>query len=219
MGNTRCKKLWCFGPEGIGTNCLVNQTQSVNYLNETRDKIESAFDWVTREGVLAEETMRGIRFNLVDAAFHSDNVHRGEGQILPAARRCYYASQISAQPRFLEPIYQVDISVPNYYTNEIYKIFSQKKGIINSEEYVSGTPLVIMKGHLPVSQSFGFNSQLRAVTSGQAFPQCNFDHWEIIKDDPLEENSRAYEIMMDIRKRKGLKLEMIKYSNFVDKLN
>lgn len=35
-----------------------------------------------------------------------------------------------------------------------------------------------IKAYLPVAESFGFNGELRALTSGQAFSQCVFDHWE-----------------------------------------
>ena len=37
-----------------------------------------------------------------------------------------------------------------------------------------------VKAYLPVMESFGFNGELRAATSGQAFPQCVFDHWELM---------------------------------------
>jgi elongation factor 2 len=37
-----------------------------------------------------------------------------------------------------------------------------------------------VKAYLPVNESFGFNSDLRSQTAGQAFPQCVFDHWEIM---------------------------------------
>ena len=42
----------------------------------------------------------------------------------------------------------------------------------------AGTPIFNLKAYLPVIESFGFTSTLRAATSGQAFPQCVFDHWE-----------------------------------------
>jgi len=41
-----------------------------------------------------------------------------------------------------------------------------------------GTPIFNLKAYLPVIESFGFTSTLRAATSGQAFPQAVFDHWE-----------------------------------------
>jgi elongation factor 2 len=72
------RKLWTFGPDNTGPNLLVDQTKAVQYLNEIRDSMESAFQWVTREGVLAEETMRGIRFNILDVELHTDAVHRGK---------------------------------------------------------------------------------------------------------------------------------------------
>jgi len=55
---------------------------------------------------------------------------------------------------------------------------TQRRGIVISEEPISGTPLVCMKAYLPVGESFGFTQALRAATSGRAFPQCVFDHWE-----------------------------------------
>jgi elongation factor 2 len=49
---------------------------------------------------MTEENMRGIKFNIMDVTLHPDSIHRGGGQIIPAARRVYYASQYTAKPRF-----------------------------------------------------------------------------------------------------------------------
>ncbi|MQL41547.1 hypothetical protein EI012_26940, partial [Escherichia coli] len=81
-----------------------------------------------------------------------------------------------------------------------------------------GTPLYNIKAYLPVIESFGFSSQLRASTSGQAFPQCVFDHWDMMSSDPLEAGSQAAQLVTDIRKRKGLKEQMTPLSEFEDKL-
>ncbi|KAF5174999.1 Elongation factor [Thalictrum thalictroides] len=80
-----------------------------------------------------------------------------------------------------------------------------------------GTPLYIIKAYLPVIESFGFSNQLRAATSGQAFPQCVFDHWDMITSDPLEAGSQASTLVADIRKRKGLKEQITPISEFEDK--
>ena len=58
------KKIWCFGPDTSGPNLLVDMTSQTQYLNEVRDSIESSFNWVVQEGVLSEENMRGVRFNI-----------------------------------------------------------------------------------------------------------------------------------------------------------
>ena len=73
----------------------------------------------------------------------------------------------------------------------IYQTLTQRRGIVIGEEPVSGTPLVIVKAYLPVAESFGFTQHLRASTSGRAFPQCVFDHWETIGSDPFEANSKG----------------------------
>jgi elongation factor 2 len=70
---------------------------------------------------------------------------------------------------------------------------------------------------LPVSESFGFTGALRAATSGQAFPQAVFDHWEPINGDPMVEG-KAQELVLAIRKRKNLKVVMPDVNDYNDKL-
>lgn len=57
--------------------------------------------------------MRGVRFDIHDVTLHADAIHRGGGQIIPTTRRVLYASVLTAQPRLMEPIYLVEIQVPN----------------------------------------------------------------------------------------------------------
>jgi len=90
--------------------------------------------------------------------------------------------------------------------------------MVNEELPIQGTPLVQMKAFLPVGESFGFTQALRAATSGRAFPQCVFDHWEEMGGDPLEEGTKANVLVESIRKRKGLKPGIPKLENYVDKL-
>ena len=63
------------------------------------------------QGVLCEENMRGARFDIHDVTLHADAIHRGGGQIIPTARRCIYACQLTAKPTLMEPVYQVEIQV------------------------------------------------------------------------------------------------------------
>jgi elongation factor 2 len=51
----------------------------------------SSFQWASKQGVLCEENMRGVRVNIIDCDVHTDAIHRGGGQIMPASRRLYYA--------------------------------------------------------------------------------------------------------------------------------
>ena len=212
------KKIWCFGPETSGPNLLVDQTKAVQYLNEIKDSCEAAFQWATKEAVMTEENMRGIRFNIMDVALHADAIHRGGGQIIPTARRVFYAAQLTASPRFVEPIFLCEIQAPDDAMGGIYQTLTQRRGIVIGEEPINGTPLIIVKAYLPVAESFGFTQHLRAMTSGRAFPQCVFDHWETIATDPTEPTSKSGVLVETIRKRKGLKPGIPGLDNFLDKL-
>jgi elongation factor 2 len=212
------KKIWCFGPDTSGPNLLVDQTKAVQYLHEMKDSFEAAFQWATKEAVMTEENMRGIRFNILDVASHADAIHRGGGQIIPTCRRVLYAAQLTASPRFQEPVFLCEIQAPDDAIGGIYQCLTQRRGIVIGEEPVSGTPLVIVKAYLPVGESFGFTQHLRSMTSGRAFPQCVFDHWETIATDPMDPISKAGTLVEAIRKRKGLKVGIPLLENFVDKL-
>ena len=81
-------KIWCYGPETDGPNVVVDTTLGVQYLNEIKEHVNSAFQWASKEGPLCEEPLRGCRYNIKDVTLHTDAIHRGAGQIMPATRRC-----------------------------------------------------------------------------------------------------------------------------------
>merc|ERR1719336_2850014 len=180
------RKIWCWGPETDGANVVVDQTQAVQYLIEIKEHVNSAFQWTTKEGPLCEENMRGIRFNIMDVTLHTDSIHRGAGQIMPPTRRCCFAAEMTAKPTLQEPIFLVEITCPQEAMSGVYSCLSHRRGCVFEENPREGTPLIQVKAHLPVSESFGFVSALRQQTSGQAFPQCVFDHWENIPGNAMD---------------------------------
>jgi len=93
-------KIWCYGPDNNGPNMVVDVAKGVQFLNEIKDSVEAAFQWATREGVMCDENMRGCRFNIHDVTLHTDAIHRGGGQIVPTARRVFYACELTACPKF-----------------------------------------------------------------------------------------------------------------------
>ena len=64
----------------------------------------------------------------------------------------------------------------------------------------------------------GFTADLRSNTGGQAFPQCVFDHWQVMQGDPMEESSKPFAVVKDCKKRKGLKEGLPDLSSYLDKL-
>ncbi|CAL1168255.1 unnamed protein product [Cladocopium goreaui] len=211
-------KIWCYGPETDGANLVVDATVGVQYLIEIKEHVNSAFQWATKEGPLCEENMRGIRFNLMDVTLHTDAIHRGAGQIMPPTRRCCFAAELTAKPTLQEPVFLVEITCPQEAMSGVYNCMNLRRGCVFEENQREGTPLVQVKAHLPVSESFGFVAALRQATSGQAFPQCVFDHWENLPGNPMEKGSKMEELILGIRKRKNLKVEMPALGDYLDKL-
>lgn len=64
----------------------------------------------------------------------------------------------------------------------------------------------------------GFTADLRSNTGGQAFPQCVFDHWQVMPGDPLEEGTKPAGVVKVTRKRKGLSEAVPTRDKFLDKL-
>lgn len=100
----------------------------------------------------------------------------------------------------------------------IYGVLNRRRGHVFEESQVTGTPMFVVKAYLPVNESFGFTADLRSNTGGQAFPQCVFDHWQVLPGDPLEAGTKPNQIVLDTRKRKGLKEGIPALDNYLDKM-
>merc|ERR1712100_746168 len=194
------RKIWAWGPETDGPNLVVDVTQGVQYINEIKEHVNSAFQWTTKEGPLCEENMRGIRFNIMDVTLHADSIHRGAGQIMPPTRRVCFAAEMTAKPTLQEPIFLVEITCPQEAMSGVYSCMNIRRGVVFEENPREGTPLIQVKAHLPVSESFGFVAALRQQISGQAFPQCVFSHWEALQGDAMQEGTKIQELVLAVRK-------------------
>jgi len=215
---TEARKIWCFGPDTNGPNLLMDCTKGVQYLNEIKDSVVAGFQWASKEGVLCDENLRGVRFNIYDVTLHTDAIHRGGGQIIPTARRVLYACLLTAEPRLMEPVYLVEIQCPENAVGGIYGVLNRRRGHVFEEAQTPGTPMFVVKAYLPVNESFGFTADLRSNTGGQAFPQCVFDHWQVMPGDPLDDGTKPNQVVEETKKRKGLKPGNPDLGNYLDKL-
>lgn len=134
-------KIWCFGPDNTGPNMVVDLTKGVAYMNEIKESIVSSFQWSSKQGVLCEENIRGMRFNIIDCELHTDAIHRGGGQLMPAARRLFYALELLSAPSLLEPIFSCDITAPSDCMGGVYQSLNTRRGEVVEEIQIAGTPL------------------------------------------------------------------------------
>lgn len=90
-----------------------------------------------------------------------------------------------------------------------------------------GTPFFILKGYVPVIDSYGFETDLRTHTQGQAMVLSMFDHWQVVPGDPLDKSvvlrplepasagQLARDFMVKTRRRKGMS-EDVSVNKFFD---
>ena len=64
----------------------------------------------------------------------------------------------------------------------------------------------------------GFTQDLRGATGGQGFPQCVFDHWQLMPGDPLDPSTKSGGVTASVRRRKGLPDNIPALETFLDKL-
>jgi len=213
------QKIWCFGHDGIGPNVVCERTVGVAYLTEIKDSVVGGFKWACNEGPMCEEKIRGLKLWLNDVTLHADAIHRGMGQISPTARRVTYAGVFLGAPTLLEPVFLVNITCPQAIVGSIYNVMSVRRGQVFDEgEGLSGG-VANMKAWLPVAESFGFSQALAEATSGAAFSQLQFDHWQL--NDPGEfrdPESKLGKVINAIRVRKGLVAEVPPLDRYLDKL-
>lgn len=114
---------------------------------------------------------------------------RGGGQIIPTTRRACYSAFLMALPRLMEPVYAVEIQTPADCISAIYSVLAKRRGHVTADVPKPGTPIFIVKAFVPAIESFGFETDLRYHTQGQAFCMSAFDHWQIVPGDPLDRSA------------------------------
>ncbi|KAK4550106.1 hypothetical protein LTR36_003073 [Oleoguttula mirabilis] len=214
------RNIWAFGPEDSGPNILQNDTLPSDVdqkvLRSVRDGIRQGFSWGTREGPLCEEPIRNTKFKITDVSLASEAIFRGGGQIIPTARRAVYSSFLMASPRLMEPVYACTMLGPANAVSALYTVLARRRGHVLSDAPVPGTPLYSVKGLIPVIDSFGFETDLRIHTQGQATVSLVFDRWQTVPGDPLDKEVKlrplepasaqatARDFVLKTRRRKGL---------------
>jgi U5 small nuclear ribonucleoprotein component len=228
------RSIWAFGPDDKGPNVLVDDTLPSEVdrklLGAVRESVVQGFQWGCREGPLCDEPVRNTKFKILDASIALEPIHRGGGQIIPTARRVAYSSFLMASPRLMEPIFELQIQAPADVVSTIFPVLARRRGHVVQDAPKPGSPFYVVKAFLPAIDSFGFETDLRAFTQGQAMVFQTFDHWNIVPGDPLDRSfdlhplesspppHLARDFMVKTRRRKGLS-EDVSITKFFDDPN
>ncbi|XDG08774.1 hypothetical protein ABKA04_008389 [Annulohypoxylon sp. FPYF3050] len=212
------RSIWAFGPDEKGPNILQDDTLEVDktLLRSVRETIRQGFSWATREGPLCEEPIRNTKFRIMDVSLAQEAIFRGGGQIIPTARRTCYSSFLMASPRLMEPLYACSMTGPQDAVPVLYNVLARRRGHVLADGPIAGTPLYRVNGLIPVIDSFGFETDVRIQTQGQAMVSLVFDKWQKVPGDPLDKEvilrplqpadaqATARDFVLKTRRRKGL---------------
>jgi U5 small nuclear ribonucleoprotein component len=226
------RSIWAFGPESNGPNVLVDDTLPAEVdkalLGQCKESLIQGFQWATKEGPLCDEKIRSCKFKILNAQLMQDPMMRGGGQIIPTARRVAYSAFLLATPRLMEPVQFSEIECPADCVAAIYNVLSRRRGHVVRDLPKPGSPMYVVHAYLPAMESFGFETDLRTHTSGQAMCMTMFDHWQLVPGDPLDRSillrplepapapHLAREFMLKMRRRKGLSEDVSVHKFFDD---
>ena len=191
-----------------GTSVFVNDTKGIQYLHETKELLMEAFRDVCKKGPLAEEPMMGVMVRLVDAKLHEDAIHRGPAQVIPAMRNATKGAMVRAKTVILEPIQKIFVTVPNDWLGQVTREISQRRGVIDDMPAEGSSTTVI--GKIPVAETFGFSNDIRAASQGRAIWNTENEGFKPVPPSMMND------VVISIRQRKGLKLEVPGQSYYAD---
>ena len=183
-----------------GTNMLIDMTKGVQYLNETMELIIEGIHEALAGGPLADEPVQNLKMRLVDVKLHEDAIHRGPAQVIPAVRSAIKAGLLIAGDSLLEPIQKIQITVPMDQMGAATSQIQGRRGQVFDMQSEGDTITVI--GKAPVAELFGFAGDIRSATEGRAMWNTEFAGFEFVP------NSMVKEVVLAIRKRKGLKEQL-----------
>jgi len=143
---------------------------------------EGIKDALTR-GVLAGYPIDDVRIELYDGSYHE--VDSSEMAFKIAGSMAFQDAAKKAKPVLLEPVMRVEVVVPKEYMGDVMGNLSSRRGAIQSQEDRGGTQII--QARVPLSEMFGYATDLRSRTQGRATYSMHFDRYEPAPQNVSEE--------------------------------
>ena len=189
-------------------NVLVDCTGKKEKIGGILDFIISGFTFACNAGPLCGEPIRGLQVNLLDFQLDKKIEHKTSVEVKRGIGKAIFGSFLTAKPVLLEPVYKTSILTPIELAGNCSKILSSRRGKIFGFEQKGAVSFLTC--FIPVAETFGLSKELRSATSGRAFWQFMFDHWEKM---PEKHEAKTIE---ELRKRKGLPSEVPNAKRFLE---
>ena len=160
------------------TNSIVGGAIPKEYIPKIEDGIKEAME----SGPIAGYQVVDVAVELYDGSYHE--VDSSEMAFKIAASMAFREAAKKANPVLLEPVFKVEVTVPEEYMGDVIGDISSRRGRIEGSDMNNGA--VAVRGFVPLSEMFGYATDLRSKTQGRGVYVMQFDHFEKLPDNLIE---------------------------------
>lgn len=159
-------------------NSIVGGAIPKEYIPKVEDGIKGAM----ANGPLAGYQVVDVGVELYDGSYHE--VDSSEMAFKMAGSMAFREACKKGKPVLLEPIFKVEVTVPEEYMGDVIGDISGRRGRIEGSDMQSGA--VAVRGMVPLSEMFGYATDLRSKTQGRGVYVMQFDHFEKLPDSLID---------------------------------
>ena len=150
-------------------DAIVGGTVPREYIKPTMEGIEAALN----NGLIAGFPVIDVKATLFDGSYH--DVDSSEMAYKVAGSLAFKQAATKCDPVLLEPIMSVEVTAPNEYLGSVMGDISSRRGTIKDQEERGNA--IIVKSEVPLSEMFGYATDLRSFTQGRGTYAMTFDHY------------------------------------------
>jgi elongation factor G len=169
-------------PEKTGLE-FINSIKGGNIPKEYVPSVEKGFKESMKNGVLAGYPIDAFVVELLDGSFHAVDSDSLSFEL--CAKMAYKAAMKKASPVLLEPIMKLEVVTPEENMGDVVGDLNRRRGVIRGMDDRNGAKVV--KADVPLSEMFGYVTQLRTLTSGRANSSMEFSHYADAPKNVAEE--------------------------------
>ncbi len=152
---------------------FINEIVGGSIPKEYIPSVQKGFEASMANGVLAGYPIADLKVRLIDGSFHAVDSDSLSFEI--AARAAYREALRKCNPVLLEPIMKVEVLTPEENMGDVMGDLNRRRGQLQGMDTRAGAQVI--KALVPLSEMFGYVTQLRTITSGRATSTMEFDHY------------------------------------------
>ena len=145
-------------------------------------KVQEGIEEAMQAGPLAGYSVVDVGVELYDGSYHE--VDSSDMAFKIAGSKAFKEAVMKADPCLLEPIFKVEVTVPDNYMGDVIGDISSRRGRIEGSDMNNGAAIV--RGFVPLSEMFGYATDLRSRTQGRGVYVMQFDHFDKLPNSLAE---------------------------------